>query len=366
MTDQLIVRIPLFGEQTIHLRDESKHCYQVLKGLGEIERLENRVMHLGIIHEIGDVPSFGRWVHIATMLTLIEEIKKRVVCSEILGFGFTSPVSLLNDVKFSSAEEFLKSWTMLYSIGHLVGTFTSEHALLRSIIPEKEEFIQSLIAEIDDPMVKGVFQRIVAKEEIFRIFKLFTTLKIINKFNNDKFIELVKINLLEEQYLEKIEDPTQRAKLENLLSLFKFIRKLSFTILDGYFSQNCVLVNHYYFLLNIDKILRQKPYDQLLDNLNLFYTQTIYQSPENMFYHHEFARVIENDVFSNYSKSWDILIDEIIENKIDAKIEKAIEDNINRIRENKQKHFGRIILKSIDYPVSAEKDVFSDISGGII
>lgn len=335
------------------------------KGLGRDNRLEKKVMHLGIIHEIGDVPSFGRCVHIATMLTLIKEIK-RVGSSEALGFGFTSPVSLLNDVEFTSAEEFLKCWTMLYSIGHLVGTFTSEHALLRSIIHEKDEFIRSLTENVDDASVKEAFKKIVKREEIFRVFKLFTTLKIINKLNNDKFIELTKMNLLEDQYLERIEDATQRTKLENLLSLFKFIRKLSFTILDGYFSQNCVLVNHYYFLLNIDKILQQKPYNQLLDSLNSFYTQTIYQSPENMFYHHEFARIIENEVFSKYSESWNGLIQKIIENEIDEEIKKAIEENIDKVRENKQEHFGRVILQSIDNPVSTEKEVFSDISGGII
>lgn len=362
---ELKVRIPFFGEQAIYLHKESKECYQILKDLREIDRLEKKVMHLGIIHEIGDVPSFGRWVHIATMLTLIEEIK-RVGSSEALGFGFNSEVSLLNGVKFTSAEEFLKCWAMLYSIGHFVGTFTSEHALLRSIIHEKDEFIRSLTENVDDSSVKEAFKKIVEREEIFGVFKLFTTLKIINKLNNDKFIELAKMNLLEDQYLEKIEDLTQRTKLENLLSLFKFIRKLSFTILDGYFSQNCVLVNHYYFLLNIDKILQQKPYNQLLDSLNMFYTQTIYQSPENMFYHHEFARIIENEVFSKHSKSWNSLIQKIIENEIDKEIEKVIEENIDRIRENKQEHFGRVILQSIDYPVSTEKKIFSDISGGII
>ena len=56
----LELRIPLLGKQRISLKNESEKCYKKLEKLGEKERLENKIMHLGILHNIGDIPSFGR------------------------------------------------------------------------------------------------------------------------------------------------------------------------------------------------------------------------------------------------------------------------------------------------------------------
>ena len=165
---------------------------------------------------------------------------------------------------------------------------------------------------------------------------------------------MAKLNLLEEKYIEQIEDVTQREKIWNLLAFFKFIRKLSFTILDGYFSQNCVLLNHYFFLLNLDKILHNQEYNQLLDDIGLFYTRTIYQSPENMYYHHEFAKTIEKEVFSTYS-NLEELIQQCINNQIDEEIENTIHKASKRIKNNELPHFGRILLRNIRKPVSIEK-----------
>ncbi|MDI9610296.1 MAG: hypothetical protein QFX36_03100 [Archaeoglobales archaeon] len=358
-------RIPLFGELTIDLNEESKTCYKKLMEHKEIDRLKEKVMHLGILHEIGDVPSFGRWVHVVNMLNIIEVVKK-TANTETLGFGNKSKVKLLNDAVFSSAEEFLKCWTMLYSIGHFVGTFTSEHAFLKSIIQNKKEFANCLNSRIDELSIKDTLQEIITKERVFSIFKIFTTFKILNIFNNNnKFVELAKLNLLEDSYLKSVNDARQRTKLWNLLYFFKLVRKLSFTILDGYFSHNCVVANHYYFLLHIDKILKERQYDQLLNNLNLFYTQTIYQSPEKMFYHHEFAKAIKEEVFDK-EKAWDKLINDILNNEIDDKIRNTIEANRSKIKEKKVKHVGRITLKCIDKPVSLEEEIFKEISGGII
>lgn len=367
----LELRIPLLGKQRISLKNESEKCYKKLEKLGEKERLENKIMHLGILHNIGDIPSFGRWVHVSTMLTLIEEIamlneNTSSTISNVLGFGLNSKASLLNGAGFSSSTELLKSWAMIYSIGHFIGTFTSEHALLRSIVEHKREFIDSLYNELseEDDILRDVFREIVENERIFGLFKIFTTLKVFEHFDKE-YIELAKLNLLEEKYIEQIEDVTQREKIWNLLAFFKFVRKLSFTILDGYFSQNCVLLNHYHFLFNLDKVFHNQEYSQLLDDISLFYTRTIYQSPENMYYHHEFAKTIEKEVFSTYS-NLEELIKACINNEIDEKIENTIQGETKRIKNNELPHVGRIILKNIREPVSLEKQAFKEICGGII
>lgn len=368
----LELRIPLLGKQKISLNNESEKCYKKLEKLKEKERLENKVMHLGILHEIGDIPSFGRWVHVSTMLTLIEEIatlnkNTSGALSNVLGFGLNAKVSLPNRARFSSSIELLKSWAMIYSIGHFIGTFTSEHALLSSVVQRKKEFIDGLYNKIgkeDDDILRGAIKEVVENERIFGLFKIFTTLKVFEHFDR-RHIELAKLNLLEEKYIEQVEDAAQREKIWNLLTFLKFIRKLSFTILDGYFSQNCVLLNHYHFLLNLDRILHNQEYNQLLDDIGLFYTRTIYQSPENMHYHHEFAKIIEKEVFGTYS-NLEELVQHCISNQIDEKIENTIRGANKRIKNNELPHFGRILLKNIRKPISLEKQAFKEICGGII
>ncbi len=146
------------------------------------------------------------------MLTLIEEIamlnKNTSALSNVLGFGLNAKVSLPNRARFSSSIELLKSWAMVYSIGHFIGTFTSEHALLRSIVQRKEEFIDGLYNELgneDDEILRDAFKEIVENERIFGLFKIFTTLKIFEHFDR-RHIKLAKLNLLEGKYIEQIED----------------------------------------------------------------------------------------------------------------------------------------------------------------
>ncbi|HDN73834.1 MAG TPA: hypothetical protein ENG16_02265, partial [Archaeoglobus sp.] len=387
------VRIPLFGQQTVKLYKMAKYVYDRLedeeRGVREVTRLKNEVMHLGILHEIGDVPKFSRWNHITTMLILIEKLSDLQKSSGDIGLlqsldiSFTSNAKLKNskDLKVS-VEDLLKSWTILYSIGHFVGTFTTEHALLKYIIKQDDEdaFIEELKNKLDTymnnkEMVSDIvkeFERIIIKEEdVFKFFKIFTTLKVLNLFNSrddmDKgVVELAVFNLLGDEYLFKFRNLDQRKKLENIRELFKLVRQVSYLILDGYFSQNFVNVNPHWLILNVDVMFRDKSYRDLLDNLNVFYTKTIYQSPENMYYHHKLVQKIEREVFQKkYGKRWGELISHIIDNRLDDEILETIEDSTNLIAE-RPKHFARIISSELPKPVTLENNLFGDLDGGII
>jgi len=64
--ETISVRVPLFGQQTIKFYKMSKYVFNKLRD-NEIKRLNDKVIHLGILHEIGDVPKFSRWNHITTI-----------------------------------------------------------------------------------------------------------------------------------------------------------------------------------------------------------------------------------------------------------------------------------------------------------
>jgi len=378
------VRVPLFGQQTIKLYKMSKYVFNKLYD-NEIKRLNDKVMHLGILHEIGDVPKFSRWNHITTMLILIEKLSELHKSSEDMGLlqsldiSFKSKVKLLKS-EFSSVEDLLKCWAILYSIGHFVGTFTAEHALLKYVIKQnggyafREELKNRLNTYIDDEEIVSdiveEFKRIIDEEDVFKFFKIFTTLKALNLFNSgddmDKsVIELAVFNLLGDEYLLKIRNLDQRKKLENIRELFKLVRQISYLILDGYFSQNFVNVNPHWLILNVDVMFRDESYRDLMNNLNIFYTKTIYQSPENMYYHHKLVQKIETEVFQKHGERRSELLNKIINNNLDDEILKTIENSTDLITEC-PKHFARIISSELSKPVTLENSLFGDLDGGII
>ena len=348
--------------------------------------------------KLGDVPKFSRWNHIAIMLVLIDKIAqlyKKEGSVEMLGISISSPVKLKNEVKFRSAEDFLKCWAMLYSIGHFVGTFASEHALLKCIVANEESknnFLKALDEKFKDYLnyylngenakkiaesVKTVYEQIIDCEDIFKLFKIFTTLKVLEIFNcknkeDEAIRELAIFNFLREDYLSDIDDPDKRYKLERIIDIFNMIRQISYLILDGYFSQNFVNVNPQWLILNIGTVLNEQAHQELLNSLNLFYTRIIYQSPENMYYHHKFVRLVE-DMFKKElgeckDTDWSSLINRIISNEIDKKIGEKLE-KLKELREVEYKdHFARIIVKELSKlkPVTLENRLFGEIMGGVI
>ena len=385
--ETISVRVPLFGQQTIKFYKMSKYVFNKLRD-NEIKRLNDKVIHLGILHEIGDVPKFSRWNHITTMLILIEKLSELHKSSgdisllQSLDISFKSEVKLLNKSKFSSVEDLLKCWAILYSIGHFVGTFTTEHALLKLIIKQNsvDAFLEELRNQlnnhineettIDDLINKS--RRILEEEDVFKFFRIFTTLKALNLFNSGKdmdksVVELAVFNLLDDGYLLKFQNLDQRKKLENIRELFKMVRQVSYLILDGYFSQNFVNVNPHWLILNVDVMFRDEAYQNLMNNLNIFYTKTIYQSPENMYYHHKLVQKLESSVFQNpkYEGKWDKLLKNIVSNNLDDVIQETISSSINSITEQ-PKHFARIILSELSKPVTIETSLFSDLDGGVI
>jgi hypothetical protein len=131
-------RVPIFGEVKINLKKESQKTFEYFSD--ELNRLKG-IKQLGILHEFLNIPPYRRYDYVTTMFYLIERATQY---NENTNFDFNSVVKLKQDIKFSSSEQLLKTWCLLYSIGHLEMTFASEHAFIRYINENKEDLLTLL------------------------------------------------------------------------------------------------------------------------------------------------------------------------------------------------------------------------------
>ncbi len=328
-------RVPIFGKIEVGLEKESKTVYRCFNN--HINRLKE-IDHLGVLHYFLKIPRYTRYDYVMTMLYLIE---KAVQSNHIKNNSLK-----LNDAYFTSVEEFLKCWCLLYCIGHFQMTFTAEHAFLRFLVEEEheKEFLEDVKIRIlnsemfqddSDEIKNNIYQNIEDKinnQEVMEIYKIFSLLKIID---NDACLgkydaqirELVKITILKKDYLQYLDNIDRKLKLEEVIDYFEIIRMLSFTILDGYVSQEYLKVNPFVVIENLDKFMEKNNYSGLLNDINKFYTADIYKSRESAYYHHRGRKAInESKIFSSYNLNE--LINDIIENKRDNNNEIKLDNEI--------------------------------------
>ena len=228
--------LPVFGEVEIKLYDETKFIFKKFEE--DINRLKS-LPHLGIIHKTCGIPIYTRYDHIITMMALIMESKKHVSHPK-LSTSLTLSRKEKDDnikVEYSSIEEFLKSWSVLYPIGHFYTTFTAEHAFLRYLSANssfKEDFEDRVSEKIKEHFgdigekdnmaysIKAKVDKIITSEDIMRIHKIFTLLKMLYSLDKmdktteeyKKLRELTAFMLLRDGYLNGIKDVNQRTKLK--------------------------------------------------------------------------------------------------------------------------------------------------------
>ncbi|AHL22335.1 hypothetical protein [Thermococcus nautili] len=337
---ELYHSLPIFGEVEIKLYDDASMIYELFRG--DIERLKN-VPHLGIIHQTLGIPMYTRYDHIITMMTLVQEIKKHVSNPR-----FSTPIKLNNNVEYTSIEDFLKSWSLLYSLGHLYTTFTAEHAFLRYLL-NNPDFHKEFYEDVEERVkrhfknrgrfkyldnIMGNLQNIIKTENIMRVYKIFTLLKLLNvldkikdseKENYKKLRELTTFIFLRHKYLDSVKITEQRLKLQKIIDYFITIRMLAFTILDGSFAPSHLRFEPLRVIHDIEKFVVSREYKQLLNSIHRFYTSTIYQTPKNMYYHHVLVKEFEQKIFSNFSDS-KVFIDALLNNELDIKIREVLEN----------------------------------------
>lgn len=193
-----LTRVPIFGEITIHLKKESNEIFK--KFQVELERLK-RINQLGILHPFLNIPPYRKYDYIMTMLYLIEKAAENKPI-------FKKEMKIKGNIKFSSGEELLKSWCLLYSIGHLEMTFASEHAFLRTIQNDKDYFIKIIAKELDldldyvvtnkrdkrthDKVLYKKLNSIIENEKFMEFYKIFTLLKINNHEIRSNYYSRIK------------------------------------------------------------------------------------------------------------------------------------------------------------------------------
>lgn len=394
--EKIFKRVPIFGKININLEKESKIVYNCFNK--DINRLRG-IDHLGVLHYFLKIPKYSRYDYVMTMLYLIEKALQ------------SNPSKLkgrlkLRNSNFTSSEEFLKCWALLYCIGHLQMTFTSEHAFLRYLIENDltEEFLSIIKTQIDDfslfseesdensenikILLYEKIEKIVKDEKIMEFYKIFSLLKILNLMGClDKYkpqiSELAVISILKRNYLDFIEDVEKKVSLGKIIDYFEVIRMLSFTILDGYVSQEYLKVNPFVIVENLDKFMENNDYETLLKDINKFYSADIYKSPESAYYHHRARKTLSDDnIFGQYVLNE--LIEDIIKNKSDndeIKLDKTIKNKIKTeqrkldSKESPNKHFMeneisdniRIKFDQILDPIKAEIEYIKPpVFGGIM
>lgn len=406
----IYIEPPIIGEQKIALHAESKAIYELLrdKDKDEIIRLK-KLMHLGALHYFSDrLFKYSRYDHVVTMLLLVYTLEKLGKKEETntgtrlsryrLNRSFSTEIDI-NGVRFTSISELLKSWILLETIGHLQMTFAAEHAFLRYLISNghKAEFLKlakkrisesKLFKNEEEDIKKALFEYvrdIIENEEIMRIYKIFTLLKIIERTNSlqdddeiiPKLRELTKLMILRKDYLDlyqqkKLNDHEHIEKLNDVIRYFITIRNLAFTILDGYAAHSPTQLNYYAVLGALPLFVEEKNHVDLIKGINAFYTKTIYQSAEGAYYHLEAVKAIES-VFEDYTSISD-LIKDITSNKIDKKIEEKVALKSKEI--TNKKHQGNITeaintslelnIKALPTPISVEIEYLNEIPGTIL
>lgn len=410
-------RIPIFGEIEVNLRDESSNFFKIF-----IEDILNlrEINQLGALHSFLNIPKYRRYDYIIAMLYLVEKSISSLSDSDS-DFNFNSSINLLDDVTFRSTEELIKSWTLLYSLGHFQMTFTAEHAFIKYLISKglKDEFITEIETRLQDSgwirsqesatnkeskKAKKVLEsdkrllmslkNIIENENQMELYKIFTILKISNKKNLNrskrKLRELTKLMILKTDYSDFF-SLEKGLKLKKIVSYFEIVRMLTFTILDGSISQKYLTLNYFTTFENLDLFMEKTDYHELLKSFNKFYTSDIYDSPESAYYHHRSALKIQ-ELFEAYENLTDLINDLIdvksgINNKIKEIIqdeEKIISDKIDLILKDSEDGFAKnkVYIKEelqehlrvkvdreyITKPISTEIQAFKEnkVFGGIL
>lgn len=383
-------RVPIFGDIEVNIKNESSKAFSVFSD--EIDRLKE-INQLGILHDFLNIPPYRKYDYIITMIYLSQMASRYSQNSEL---RFDKKVKLADKIYFSSSEEMLKCWCLLYSIGHAKTTFAGEHAFMKCIPENKEEVIEYIKNKLDLDIKNEIDKRLLSKikiiinrERYMEIYKIFTILKIKdndklakNNYYGPKFLELAKIMILKDDYLELLE-LERRKKIEKIINYFEVIRKLTFTILDGSISQNHLNINYFAVFEDLDDFMESQNYQQLLNDINKFYTSDIFNSPESSYYHYRCVFNIES-IYKKYNilKLIEKIVknDSILENRVTGdikKLKKSIDDKNEPIDEtNKQfikseikDHF-RINFNFTDIrtPVTLECNSFKldGIFGGVL
>jgi len=440
---RLYIEVPVVGEEQISLYNESKEIYELFED--EILRLKE-IMQLGVLHYFSEkLFKYSRYDHVLTMLLfinrlerleeteklinkleeflkmydkgehkehelekiekLIDRLKKFYESEEIRKKSTRrrlSTTAKLNGVEFSSVSELLKSWSLLYPIGHFQITFASSHAFLKWLKSEKtreNEFLELIKERIEESKLfkqessevkdrlKIQLEQVIKEERVMQVHKIFTFLKILKiaeeKLQDDsplipKLRELVKLMIFRENYPdygepERIKDPEHNEKIKDIVNYFIVLRELSFTILDGYVAQLPIQLTYPAILNALPLFIHNTYYKEAIENVEKFYTKILYQSAEGAYYHLRAINTINERIFSGYTSVSDF-VDAILSNQLDKRIVEAIRRESDQIV--KEKHQGvlnktistsiEFTLDSLPTPVSTEMEYLDDTMPGVI
>jgi len=229
MAETLYFHIPLIGNVSAELHNESAQIYQWLQATGEVERLK-RLDHLGAIRMAWEGAHHPRWEYIAFILALVDRCK---CCLPEVHIG--SEVKIADSLRISSGSELLKSWTLLLNVGHLEWTFFSERALLLELwaknkrgCDQRQELLNSF--RDDQPLQKWA-ESILERGDTYRFFQILAFVRLNNLANQSPahvdWKKILRAYVLEYE---------RQSIVSRLQQLYRNLRRIAYMTLDPHYT----------------------------------------------------------------------------------------------------------------------------------
>lgn len=111
------------GNISITLYDSSHSLYDLLNKAGHIQRLKQN-FQFGAINSVFEGAHHTRWEYVIVQLYILDVYEEHY--NQVS--GLSSKIKINN--AFISGSEIVQSWILLLNIGHLIGTFANERAML--------------------------------------------------------------------------------------------------------------------------------------------------------------------------------------------------------------------------------------------
>ena len=219
--------IPILGRITINFTDISSLFYKHLEQINDIERLKS-VNHLGLLAHVFPTLNHSRYDYMLLQMVL----------SEIIENSFrgttTAQGKIKIDGKYYRGNDIIKTWIMMSNFGHCKRTIGDEKSLLL-YASKRKGFLSELTKDWKDEALKEWAKKIVERFDYIRFHHIIAIYRIYKTFPRrlklqKELIEIYKSYLLPSLSISDLKD---RAKNQQLKTIFRNIRNLSIIALDS-------------------------------------------------------------------------------------------------------------------------------------
>lgn len=228
--------VPQLGEIKCWIcKPYAANCFNLLNHYGHIKRMES-IDQLGVIRNVFEGAHHPRWEYVILQLYIVNLLQDS---KALEGNGIGSNVKLGDGIELSCAEV-LQIWILLLNSGHLPGTFATEKALLK--YSKKNNTFKRPLQEGLPKEMKEFFKKVLENENIYDVHKVLISFHL-ERYKRCRDYDVSGIKLVEILQkvlcfytIDELFDDNKRKKQENLRSIFKRLRQISYLFLDSQYA----------------------------------------------------------------------------------------------------------------------------------